>query len=39
MFGPTFARLDNLSRENAIVITEAITWGGSFSWISIGVWD
>ena len=38
MFGPTFARLDNLSQENAIVITEATTWGACFSSISIGVW-
>ena len=30
MFGPTFARLDNLSRENAIVITEGDHMGRLF---------
>lgn len=30
MFGPTFARLDNLSRENAIIITEGDHMGRLF---------
>lgn len=30
MFGPTFAKLDNLSSENAIIITESNHWGKIF---------